>query len=184
MFNRFTPQDFIQNIFDTTGMSSRDAENLANSLTRLTGDLYTETERFIFELLQNADDLPTISGQVNVKFVILKNYLLVLHNGKPFDDKNVDAICSISKSTKSQDLEQTGYKGIGFKSVFSDSECVYINSGDFSFKFDRNSTKHQKPDQTPWQIKPIWVERDEYPDEIRVYSDFFESSVATALKVS
>lgn len=184
MVNRFAPQDFIQNIFDNIGRSSRDAEDLANVLNRLTGDLYTETERFIFELLQNADDSSTIDSQVSVKFVILKNYLLVLHNGKPFDRKDVDAICRASKSTKSQDLEKTGYKGIGFKSVFSDSECVYINSDDFSFKFDRNSTKHQNPEQTPWQIKPIWVEHDEYPKEIRAYSDFFESHVATALEVS
>ncbi|MDJ0695334.1 DUF3883 domain-containing protein [Mastigocoleus sp. MO_188.B34] len=43
------PKQFVQNIFEETGQSERDAENLANALTRLTGDLYTETERFIFE---------------------------------------------------------------------------------------------------------------------------------------
>ena len=176
-------RQLIENIFAETGKSERDSENLANALTRLTGDLYTETERFIFELLQNADDLPNHNKQVEVKFVFLANHLLVLHNGQAFNHSNIDAICSISKSTKSKDLEQTGYKGIGFKSVFSDSECVYISSGDFSFKFDRNYSGHKSIDKTPWQIKPIWVERHQYPQEIQAYSDFFNYPVSTALKV-
>ncbi|MGB3639492.1 MAG: DUF3883 domain-containing protein [Rivularia sp. (in: cyanobacteria)] len=180
---RQQPLEFIQNIFEETGKSERDAENLANALTRLTGDLYTETERFIFELLQNADDLPNTEGKVDVKFVVLKEHFLILHNGQPFDYENVDAISSISKSTKSNNPEQTGYKGIGFKSVFADSECVYINSGFFSFKFDKHDKTHINIDKTPWQIKPIWVERKDYPQEIQQYQDFFSSPVATAIKV-
>ncbi|MEA5597393.1 sacsin N-terminal ATP-binding-like domain-containing protein [Rivularia sp. UHCC 0363] len=177
------PLEFVQNIFEETGKSQRDAENLANALTRLTGDLYTETERFIFELLQNADDLPNTEGKVDVKFVVLKEHFLILHNGQPFDYENVDAISSISKSTKSNNPEQTGYKGIGFKSVFADSECVYINSGSFSFKFDKHDKTHTNIDKTPWQIKPIWVEQKNYPQEIQQYQDFFSSPVATAIKV-
>ncbi len=174
---------FVQNIFDETGKSERDAENLANALTRLAGDLYTETERFIFELLQNADDLPNPKSKVDVKFVVLKEHFLILHNGYPFDDQNVDAISSISKSTKPNNPEQTGYKGIGFKSVFADSECVYINSGSFSFKFDRQDKRHTNVDKTPWQIKPIWVDRKDYPSEIKQYEEFFKSPVATAIQV-
>ncbi|MBW4598522.1 MAG: transcriptional regulator [Calothrix sp. FI2-JRJ7] len=177
------PQKFVQNIFDETGKSERDAGNLANALTRLTGDLYTETERFIFELLQNADDLPNETKKVDVKFVVLKEHFLILHNGQPFDDQNVDAISSISKSTKSNNPEQTGYKGIGFKSVFADSECVYINSGSFSFKFDKQDKTHTNVDETPWQIKPIWVDEKDYPSEIKQYEEFFKSPVATAIQV-
>ncbi|WP_016948793.1 sacsin N-terminal ATP-binding-like domain-containing protein [Anabaena sp. PCC 7108] len=177
------PKQEIQKIFNETGQSERDAENLANALTRLTGDLYTETERFIFELLQNADDIPNESRKVDVVFVILKEHFLILHNGKPFNSNNVDAISSISKSTKANNSEQTGYKGIGFKSVFADSECVYINSGDFSFKFDKRDKKHTNIEKTPWQIKPIWMDKKEYPLEIQQYQQFFTSPVATAIYV-
>jgi hypothetical protein len=177
-------KNFVQNIFDETGKSERDAENLANALTRLTGDLYTETERFIFELLQNADDLPNPAiKKVEVKFIVLKEHFIILHNGQPFDRHNVDAISSISKSTKSDNPDQTGYKGIGFKSVFADSECVYINSGSFSFKFDKQDKKHTNVDKIPWQIKPIWVETKDYPPEIQQYQDFFTYPVATAIQV-
>ena len=177
------PKQLIEKIFNETGQSERDAENLANALTRLTGDLYTETERFIFELLQNADDIPNETGLVNVVFVILREHFLILHNGKPFDSTNVDAISSISKSTKVNNSEQTGYKGIGFKSVFADSECVYINSGDFSFKFDRNDKRHKNIEKTPWQIKPIWIDKKEYPVEIQQYQEFFNFPVITAIYV-
>jgi hypothetical protein len=177
------PKQVIQKIFNETGQSERDAENLANALTRLTGDLYTETERFIFELLQNADDIPNESRKVEVVFVILKKHFLILHNGKPFDTTNVDAISSISKSTKANNSEQTGYKGIGFKSVFADSECVYINSGNFSFKFDKRDRRHTNIEKNPWQIKPIWIEKSEYPLEIQQYQNFFNSPVATAIYV-
>ncbi|MEA5551203.1 transcriptional regulator [Anabaena cylindrica UHCC 0172] len=176
-------KQLIEKIFNETGQSERDAENLANALTRLTGDLYTETERFIFELLQNADDIPNETGLVNVVFVILREHFLILHNGKPFDSTNVDAISSISKSTKVNNSEQTGYKGIGFKSVFADSECVYINSGNFSFKFDRNDKRHKNIEKTPWQIKPIWIDKKEYPVEIQQYQQFFTFPVATAIYV-
>ena len=33
---------------------------------------------------------------------------------------------------------KTGYKGIGFKSVFTNSESVFIKSGGYKFSFDRN----------------------------------------------
>jgi hypothetical protein len=42
------------------------------------------------------------------------------------------------KSNKSENVRQTGYKGIGFKSVFTDSNSVFIRSGSYSFKFDKN----------------------------------------------
>lgn len=180
-----TARQLIENIFDNIGISEGDSEKIARALHLLTVDQYTETERFIFELLQNADDLPNQNQPVEVIFVFLPNHLLVLHNGQAFNDSNVVAICNISKSTKSNDLEQTGYKGIGFKSVFLDSKCVYINSGEFSFKFDQNYTEHKfEKEKTPWQIKPIWVDQQQYPQEIQTYADFFQYPVSTALTVS
>lgn len=126
------------------------------------GDLYTETERFVFELLQNADDQPEKGIMVNVKLKTLNENLLFLHSGKPFSSKDVESISSIGDSTKKNDSEKTGYKGIGFKSVFSDAETVFINSGNFSFAFDKHSPVYPADanmDEVPWQIKPIWEER-------------------------
>lgn len=60
---------------------------------------------------------------------------------------------------------------------------MYINSGDFSFKFDKHDKTHTNLDKTPWQIKPIWVDKKDYPQEIKGYQYFFTSPVATAIQV-
>lgn len=177
---------FIKEIFENTGYTDRDAQNEANALSRFMGDLYTETERFIFELLQNADDQPNKSNEVAVTLRIVDNQLLFMHNGKPFDDADVESISSIGSSTKRLDSEKIGYKGIGFKSVFSDSETVFVNSGAFSFSFDKKSWYYRDKkdmEKVPWQIKPIWAEKYRYPKAVQEDSLFFKSPVGIALTI-
>lgn len=60
-----------------------------------------------------------------------------------FLKKNVKAICSIGQSAKKAADRTKGYigeKGIGFKSVFKVADIVYISSGTFQFKLDRQKT--------------------------------------------
>jgi hypothetical protein len=187
--DRIEKEKLIRKIFVETGYTQRDAKNLSNALKRIAGDLYTETERFIFELLQNADDIPNEKGEVEVKFNLLLENLLFLHNGKPFDNNDVESISSIGDSTKRKDAEKTGYKGIGFKSVFTDAETVLIRSGNFSFSFDKYSPlystlyENQNIEEIPWEIKPIWTEKYRYPKEVKNNNDFFEYPVAIDLEV-
>ena len=116
--DKLKKEKLIRKIFTETGSTTRDAKNISNSLHAIMGDLYTETERFVFELLQNADDQPEEGKMVNVKLKALDENLLFLHDGKPFTEADVESISSIGDSTKKKDTEKTGYKGIGFKSVF------------------------------------------------------------------
>lgn len=184
-FDRLEKEEFIRTIFNETGYTLRDAKNTSNALKKIAGDLYTETERFIFELLQNADDIPNEKKEVDVRFKLLHENLLFLHNGKPFDKNDVNSIASIGDSTKRKDAEKTGYKGIGFKSVFTDAETVLISSGNFSFSFDKNSPLYEGKniDEIPWEIKPIWTEHYRYPREVKECEDFFKSPVAIDLEV-
>lgn len=183
--DRFEKEKLIKLIFNETGYTLRDAKNTSNALKKIAGDLYTETERFIFELLQNADDIPNERKEVDVKFKLLYENLLFLHNGKPFDENDVNSIASIGDSTKRKDAEKTGYKGIGFKSVFTDAETVLINSGNFSFSFDKQSPLYEGKniDEIPWEIKPIWTELYRYPKEVKNCDDFFKYPVAIDLEV-
>ena len=184
--DRLKKKELIRKIFWETGATERDAKNTANALRAIMGDLYTEPERFVFELLQNADDQPKEGTMVEVKLKTLNENLLFLHTGKPFSEQDVESISSIGDSTKKNDTEKTGYKGIGFKSVFSDSETVFINSGNFSFAFDKHSPVYLKEanmDEIPWQIKPIWEEKYRLPREIQNEEGFFSSPVAIALNV-
>lgn len=184
--DKLKKEKLIRKIFEETGSTERDAKNTSNALHAIMGDLYTETERFVFELLQNADDQPEDGEMVNVKLKTLEENLLFLHTGKPFTEDDVESISSIGDSTKKKDTEKTGYKGIGFKSVFSDADTVYIDSGNFSFAFDRNSPLYSEGanmDEIPWQIKPIWEERYRLPKEVQKEDLYFLAPVGIALNV-
>lgn len=193
------PKEFIKRRFFEKGHTPDDASTIAAQLSLNELELYTHTKRFIFELIQNADDMPRKGIPVDIRIFLTQNHLLFLHNGKFFDREDVKAICDAAKSTKAKDVTQTGYKGIGFKSVFTDSSRVYINSGSYSFKFDKNEgiyndfwklydgyfkslndkaksktkrkysgneSEYLNINSIPWQIKPIWVEKNQYPDEL------------------
>ena len=184
--DKLKKEKLIRHRFEQTGYTEIDAINTSNALVRLMGDLYTETERFVFELLQNADDQPVEGELVNVKLKALDENLLFLHTGKPFSEADVESISSIGDSTKKNDIEKTGYKGIGFKSVFSVAETVYIDSGNFSFAFDKKSPLYPDGadmDKIPWQIKPIWEERYRLPKEVQKEDLYFLAPVGIALNV-
>ena len=184
--DKLKKEKLIKHRFEQTGYTKIDAINTSNALVRLMGDLYTETERFVFELLQNADDQPEEGKLVNITLKSLDENLLFLHNGKPFNEADVESISSIGDSTKKNDIEKTGYKGIGFKSVFSVADTVYIDSGNFSFAFDKNSPLYPDGadmDKIPWQIKPIWEERYRLPKEVQKEDLYFKAPVGIALNV-
>lgn len=114
---------------------------IANLMREIGKGLYSSKQRMIFELLQNADDTPA-GNEVSFHIDAYYDYLLIMHNGLPFNQDDVEAITSAAESTKRNDRKKTGYKGIGFKSVFTDSEEVLIKSGGFQFVFKRNHTAY------------------------------------------
>lgn len=184
--NRLEKESIIKKIFKDTGYTQRDAKNTVNALHNIMDDLYTNADdRFVYELLQNADDQPQVEKSVSVFMQLLENHLLFMHNGRPFDKDDVDSICSIGSSTKRNSKEKIGYKGIGFKSVFTGSDTVIVNSGNFSFAFDKYSPLYNDTDieSIPWQLKPIWQERYRYPKEVRTNEYFWKAPVAISLDI-
>ncbi|CAF1142611.1 unnamed protein product [Adineta ricciae] len=169
------------------------AINQAESLKSLSSDLYTDNIRFIYELIQNADD-----AQAKHIFVtILENeYLIITHDGKginafnkkkdllllgkEFNTKDLQGLCGINNGTKKKDLDKTGYKGLGFKAVFGKSNRVIIYSNGEYFRFDSShkitwrkewksidqETWEKENDRRftyPWQINPIWTNKQDIP---------------------
>ena len=86
--------------------------------------LYTDKSHFVYELLQNAED----AGASKIKFEQYGNRLVVLHDGHPFSMENLQGLCDIGKSDKTEDLNQIGEFGVGFKSVFGICETVCLYS--------------------------------------------------------
>lgn len=116
-------------------LSNRDD---ARILDEIGADMYLNRGRMFYELLQNADDAAARLG-VRIRIQVVGDYLIFIHDGKSFDLKDFDAITSMANSRKSGDNSKTGYKGIGFKSVFTDSLQVFIKTGGFFFSFDKTS---------------------------------------------
>ncbi len=131
-------KDFIRLRFER--LNNPEANKMIANLMREIGKgMYSSKQRMIFELLQNADDAP---GKEKVEFHIdiSGDYFFVMHDGAPFNKDDVEAITSAAESTKRGDSKKTGYKGIGFKSVFTDSTEVWLKSGGYQFAFLRNSS--------------------------------------------
>ena len=148
------------------------ATTVEQGLMQLSSGIYTEEERFIFELLQNAvDSYDEMTNEaLTIKIMIEGDYLVFMHNGATFSQRDIEGICDIGNGNKAKDTKKIGYKGIGFKSVFMRSTCVTIKTGEYCFMFDkqywegfweRNWKKEYgiKSDEKvylmPWQIIPI-----------------------------
>jgi hypothetical protein len=118
----------------------------------LSEQLYQSSTHFLLELIQNADDNsydPKV--QPSVHFTYSNSCLRVDCNEVGFSPRNVEALCRVGQSTKKGGDNATRYvgeKGIGFKSVFKAADIVWISSGNYSFKFDKN--------EQLGMIAPIW----------------------------
>ena len=155
------------------------AETAANLLDTVSSDIYSESERFVFELIQNADD-SAIATSNEVRFDFFQDHLVVSHTGKPFDESDISSLTKAGSSTKQNDLNKTGYKGIGFKSVFGKSSNVAIFSDGYQFRFDKTAFK----EKLPWQIIPIWTDVSELTKEVQNIITTTNASVSTVLNIT
>lgn len=171
---------FIQDLCEenSTFSSQRQAEMVANLLDTVSSDIYSESQRFVFELIQNADDAAKNTNN-EIHFEFLPNCLIVSHNGKPFDEKDIISLAGAGASTKRADPTKTGYKGIGFKSVFGKSERVTIFSDGYQFRFDKFVHKSK----LPWQIIPIWTELNELSNAIQKSISYNNYAVSTIIEI-
>ena len=111
-------------------------------------DKYTDQAHFIYELLQNADDVNATS----VRFVLDKRGLAFAHNGTrrftvtdPDKEKenikgrigDINSITSIGNSNKDDERNTIGKFGVGFKAVFQYTETPIIYDPNISFKIER-----------------------------------------------
>ncbi|KAK7403350.1 hypothetical protein QQX98_010871 [Neonectria punicea] len=131
---------------------------ISSSVSTLAKNLYTSNARFVFELLQNADDnhFQTAGSLGQVPFVAFNVYpdrIVIDCNEDGFTHENLKAICAVGRSSKTGAQGYIGEKGIGFKSVFMAAWKVYILSGDFSFYF-----QHRITDSGFGMIRPLWQE--------------------------
>lgn len=106
---------------------------LSDGITELLNDLYPENANFIYELLQNAEDM---NAEV-VRFSLSETEMVFEHNGskRSFDINDIDAVTNIKQyKQKKDDPVESGNFGIGFKAVFAYTSTPEIHSGDYHFR--------------------------------------------------
>lgn len=89
---------------------------------------YSDRTHFIYEILQNAED----AGATHIRFRLERDRLEICHNGRPFDEKDIEGVCGIASGTK-EDGTRIGHFGIGFKSVYCYTDKPRIYSGQHHF---------------------------------------------------
>ena len=118
---------------------------LLNSLLSVGEDgLYSNSLRFIFELIQNVDDCDYRSPddcKLEMRFDFNSGEIILTYNEVGFTPFNVFAITGIAEAAKnvSASKNEIGEKGIGFKSVFGVAKHVLIQSGWFSFELYKDN---------------------------------------------
>lgn len=135
-----------------------------NSLRLVSQVVFTRSSGFVLEFIQNAEDAGQgLSGKGEISISVNQQRLKFVHNGRPFDESNLGAICGI-RSSKKPERGTLGYLGIGFKSVFKVADCVEVHSNGYHFKFDRNDPEWSgRAADTPWHVIPIWLEQPSEP---------------------
>lgn len=112
-------------------------------------------KRWIWELIQNAKDVPNKFNEVNIKIEIGKNHLAFSHNSDPFTVKNLTALVqqTSSKVSDGSNKEVTGKFGTGFitthllssviniKGVIERPDSIYRG---FELQIDRNGERSEE----------------------------------------
>lgn len=141
---------------------------IAGSSARvLATELYSTATRFVFELIQNAEDnsYDTVLARHEapfLRFTLSHDRIVIDSNEDGFEERHVRAVCSIGQSTKAPTGGYIGEKGIGFKSVFRVANRVNIQSGPFSFSFE-----HRRGDSGMGMITPNTHEHEVLPADVR-----------------
>lgn len=96
---------------------------------------YSDSNHFIYELLQNAED----AEATKVVIECYENKLIFYHNGIPFNEADVRGVSSMLMGTKSNkdSAQKIGHFGMGFKSVFKYTNIPEIYSDEESFRIER-----------------------------------------------
>lgn len=114
-------------------VSAAQKRGVYNGIKNLLTELYPDKAHFIYELLQNAEDM----WASKVMFTLTNDTLIFEHNGKKrdFTLDDISSITSIGDSNKRrEDLSEIGQFGVGFKAVYAYTTTPEIHSGEYNFK--------------------------------------------------
>ena len=116
-------------------IDAHEKNGFTDGIHALLTDLYPDTAHFIYELLQNAEDMNASVA----RFYLHEDGIDFEHDGnkRAFNIQDIDSITNIGRnSQKKDDLTSIGKFGVGFKSVFAYTSTPIIHSGSYHFKIE------------------------------------------------
>jgi hypothetical protein len=138
------------------------------NISSISEQLYSSKYRFLYELIQNADDSVFAGADRKrlspfLRFKVKPDSLVVETNEDGFRRRNVEAICATGRSSKkaTKTDDHIGEKGFGFKSVFSIADDVHIQSGLWSFRF-----RHRQGEDGLGMVTPLDASPEELPPDV------------------
>lgn len=170
---------FIEAIYYCRNQSKRNLKTLAQTLESNIRTVFNSSHKYIYELLQNADDV----GATEVELNIREETLLFSHSGSHFRPSDVEKICDNAqpRGNKSGDMDKTGYKGVGFKANFCISNKITVLSEHVCFRFDQEN--FEQPLDYPWPIMPIWTNKDAFLSSLDPHKVHFYLEKIDPIKV-
>ncbi len=136
------------------------AQKLDHLLSNLHEDPNTEV-RWIWELIQNAKDVPNKFGKVMIKILIDDNSMTFSHNGDPFKPSDLESVMgqySKKLEENSANVETTGKYGTGFVTTYVLSRKLKIKG----IQHVIEKIDDEKP-ESPENTKNIYFNKFEIP---------------------
>lgn len=105
------------------------ADKIRQILSKVLETPTQSSKRWVWELMQNAKDIPNRFGDVSIKIELSENSLKFSHNGNPFSLKNIMGLIQqvSSKDSTNSNEEVTGKFGTGFISTHLLSRKISVN---------------------------------------------------------
>jgi len=105
------------------------ADKIRQILSKVLNDPSSSARRWLWELMQNAKDVPrSLFNHISVQIILSEKQLLFKHNGDPFTLSNIFSLIQqvSSKDSVNTDAEVTGKFGTGFIATHLLSEIIDV----------------------------------------------------------
>lgn len=131
------------------------ADKVIQILSDVRNERTKSRRRWIWELMQNAKDVPNIYGGVTIEITLRENEFIFSHNGNPFQVENITGLIqqvSSGKPSDSTNKRITGKFGTGFISTHLLSDTVTVKGiveqngllpKSFQFELNRKAEKSE-----------------------------------------
>jgi hypothetical protein len=116
------------------------ADKIRQILSKVQNNPSDSAKRWVWELIQNAKDVPNQFGRVSLKIILSHDKLEFRHNGDPFSLSNIFSLIQqvSSKDSSNSDEDVTGKFGTGFISTHLLSEKIDVSGIVFHRGIHRN----------------------------------------------